>query len=207
MKNQEYLSVLASCRYYKQEGRNPYDGETASFWDIERAWCQAILREDDETLSSTLDTYIHSNCYKHTRLLDIPVGLLSYLYAYYSKRDEMIHANGFIEFLSRYQREERERLMSVCHYLGKEYDTSNGDKRLCELAERFWLEESLRTTEGNNPFKELLIDYECADLNEFEKMDAVPLTLKATLFNRWRHHYELCYIDDFKKFYRECYGR
>lgn len=99
-------NLLASCKYYKKESENPFQTNSmnAQFWDVERAWFRDVMNEADDILSFTLDSFIYSPCYEPTRLLDIPIGILSYLYAYYSKHDEMVHIDEFGEFLKKYQK-------------------------------------------------------------------------------------------------------
>ncbi len=94
-----------------------------------------------------------------------------------------------------------------CRWYQHRERLTDGDARLCEFVERWWVEAKLRTTEDDNPFTPYLIDYENAGLSDFEQFDDTPLTLKAILFNRWKNTYELGSIEEFKRFYSEVYMR
>lgn len=97
----------------------------------------------------------------------------------------------------------KEDYVAMCRWYQHRERLVDGDARICEFVERWWVESKLHVTEDDNPFTPFLIDYTNAGLSNFEHFDDTPLTLKVVLFNRWKKYYEFGTREDFKRFYLE----
>lgn len=91
--------------------------------------------------------------------------------------------------------------IQFCRYYHGETGCPKGVKESFWNYERAWVEQSMQ--EGAD-FRGLLEEYFNAGLRTFEQMDDTPLTLKATLFNRYSHWLPSD-TEGFKKWYREQY--
>lgn len=98
-------------------------------------------------------------------------------------------------------------LLSFCRYYGRKTESKDPNISMFFLCEQFWVENSERLTEDNDPLREMTIEYIRAGLREFELTDQVPLSLKAVLFNRYCQYQERVDVDGFKKFYKDEYKK
>ena len=80
----------------------------------------------------------------------------------------------------------------------KDAESSDPESKMFASCERFWVE---RMTDDDFSFEDLLQDYVDAGLQDFEKTDDTPITLKAMLFNRFCKYMDCVDVSEFKKFY------
>lgn len=87
----------------------------------------------------------------------------------------------------------REELINLCrYYRGQEHNPYEGEKdtnrSMLWFYESVWVTMSLQEKEheGDGILAEYLADYVGAGLKDFRIDDAIPMTLKAFLFNRFR---------------------
>ena len=93
----------------------------------------------------------------------------------------------------------KESLLKFCrYYKGDEASSSS----LLGGYERRWVESMLSERER---IMDIADEYDLRWLETFNAGDGVPLSLKATLFNRYFHWSDYSTIDNFKHWYLECY--
>lgn len=72
--------LIALCRYYNGEARNPYEnGDKAAFWGCEKSWVEMALAESDE-LVKCWDEYTSSGLADFEKNDGVPVLLKALLY-------------------------------------------------------------------------------------------------------------------------------
>lgn len=113
---------------------------------------------------------------------------------------------------------EKELLQFCRYYKGEDKcDSADGNIRLMWICEEHWvyhtieiIKEKGRREKGFKE-KEVLFfsldEYLAYGLGDFEKYDGTPLTLKATLFNRYCKHMDFMDVEGFKTFYKNIYHR
>lgn len=96
-------------------------------------------------------------------------------------------------------------LLKFCrYYKGESSNPYEGDKAMFWGYEQIWIRLS---EQGAFEDSDMLEDYNMFGLKEFCKDDGIPITLKALLFNRFRHWKDGYGLeidrDRFKSFYDE----
>lgn len=100
--------------------------------------------------------------------------------------------------------------LSFCRYYKGDKNTpdQNSDSNIFREYEEKWITLS---TNKDDTLGDMLDEYICAGLSEFEMTDGTPITLKALLFNRychWSGGYGLTEdAKGFKKFYLSSYKK
>ena len=102
----------------------------------------------------------------------------------------------------------KEELLKYCRYYHGEKEPPNSfnqDEQTFWNYERAWIEFSTSKDKETSQFvSDMLSDYVDNGLAQFCVTDNTPVTLKALLFNRYRHWMSED-IEAFKKFYQETY--
>ena len=95
--------------------------------------------------------------------------------------------------------------IQFCRYYKGEKECKNKDIDVQTLfkIEKTWVERSVE--EDTAFFKNLLLDYIRAGLQEFEQADDTPLTLKTLLFNRFTQYNDRVDTPAFKRWYKKFY--
>ena len=104
--------------------------------------------------------------------------------------------------------EKEKALLALCRvYKGEDKCLSkDADRQMLWHCEQWWVNQTiLRSEEGCNLISNILSEYMDAGLSHFEPYDNIPVTLKATLFNRFCKYMDRGDIEEFKKFYSTIY--
>lgn len=104
---------------------------------------------------------------------------------------------------------EREKaLLALCRvYKGEdECPSKDADRQMLWRCEEWWVSQTiLGNKEGCDRIGSVLSEYMDAGLSHFEPYDNTPITLKATLFNRFCKYEDRVDVEGFKKFYSTIY--
>ena len=98
-------------------------------------------------------------------------------------------------------------LRIFCRYYGKKEGKDDAETETLIRIEKFWVDATETLTEENDTLDGMIQEYMYAGLNEFEKYDNVPISLKAVLFNRYCKYNERIDIDGFKSYYKNVYKK
>lgn len=91
----------------------------------------------------------------------------------------------------------REELIGKCRYYRGERECPRGVAASFWYYEQHWCDNML---DGKADVRQMEADYQAYGLSDWREDDGVPLSLKATLFNRFSH-WMGCRVEDFKKWY------
>jgi len=223
---------LLQCRYYKGEKECPkvlFDiaCRASLFWVVEKYYTEGLFDENEkETLDFYFDCGLPDLSNKMPLLL--AAGMFSY-FCRYSDIDPQENAKFFndvvlLEYLSvcdlyrlwfkpSYNYKSIREYLDRCRYYNGEFEIP---KRVKEIGkeffwdyERIWvqkhfLKEGEDIKSNEKFFKDLIRYYKKNGLGHFSQDDAVPISFKAFLFNRYKHWIGGT-AEGFKTWYHEQY--
>ena len=103
----------------------------------------------------------------------------------------------------------KEDAIKLCkYYKGESTEPKNMDPDVIQIWKyEYWWVNNITVESDPDPFSGLLRDYFDAGLLEFCQTDNVPITIKATLYNRFVNVADgMCTVDEFKDWYTKNYS-